>query len=234
MPAGIVSDVTIWGGDCWNGGESSVSRLVQAQHEHLCRFIFLPESHKGGRMIRPLYCRGDRSSTMQFPLLKILGYYEDCGTPLDARWIVPNLETLYVFEGGRRHNGNGALDRWKASGNQESLPMRVLTESPKLQEIIVAKPDFSEPFQFQAIRQLYPCPLSWPTFRLIQVVLKKENPVTCPMAMVPQPLVNHILTFCPYGHFECVDYDEKDDDEEEGADSGNDKEVVDDRKRKAK
>lgn len=231
---GIVSDATIWGGDCFNCGEDNVSTLVQAQREHLRRFIYLPESHKGGRMVRPLYCRGDRSSTMQFPLLKTLGYYEDCGTPLDARWIVPNLETLYVFDGGRRRNGGSILDRWKASGNHQSLPMRVLTESPNIQEIIVAQPDFTEPFQFQVIRRLYPCPLAWPTFRLIQVVLKKENPITCPMAMLPEPLVNHILAFCPRGHFESVDYDEKEEDDE-SSDSGKDGEVaMDNQKRKAK
>jgi len=47
MPAGIISDVTIWGGTSGNIFEDMVSTLVQAQREHLHHFIFLPEKAQG-------------------------------------------------------------------------------------------------------------------------------------------------------------------------------------------
>jgi hypothetical protein len=198
-------DVTIWGGDCFNCGEDSVSTLIHSQREHLSRFIYLPTRHKGGRMVRPHYYRSDRLSTMSFPSLKTLGYYQDCGTPLDALWIVPNLETLYVFEGGRRRP---ILDRWSVEpGDGTNLPQRVLEECPNLREIICAKPDFSEPFQFQTLRRLMPPhPLAWDCLRLLEVVLKKEDRDTCPMAMLPGAAVDRIVSFCHRGHWKTLDY----------------------------
>lgn len=101
-------DVTIWGGWVLNCEESAVARLVRSQRENLRRFIYAPTRTKGGRMIRPHYT--DRSSRMTFPSLATLGYYEDRNTPFDALWVVPNLKTLYVFEGNV--TGSCILDRW--------------------------------------------------------------------------------------------------------------------------
>jgi len=226
---GIVSNATIWGGSVGNCAEDQVSTFVEAQREHLCRFIYLPQRHKGHPMERLLCRYRDPSTTMEFPKIKTLGYSQYCGTPLDNHWIVPNLETLYVFG----WNDDVFIDCWKATKKQESLPMCVLKESPNIKEIIVAQPNFSAPFQFQILRRLYPGPLKWPTFRLLQLVMKKENPVTCPMAKLPESMINHILPFCPHGHFECVDYIVEEEDEE-GSNNEKDQEVVvEDRKAKA-
>ena len=205
--AGAIVDVTIWGGCSFNCGERSTSQLVQNHRESLLRFIYLPQSHKGGRMVRPLYDRGDRGSTSLFPALKTLGYYEDCGTPFDALWIVPNLEKLYVFQGFS--NGSSTiLDRWTTESidMDQTLPLRVLEESPRLQEIIVAVPNFSQPFRFHVLRRLVPRPLTWKILRLLQLVLRKERHETCPMAMLPSALVDRIVSFCPNGHFEASDH----------------------------
>jgi len=40
--------------------------------------------------------------------------------------------------------------------------------------------------------------------------------MTCPMAMLPGPLVNNILAFCcPHGNFESVDHNKEEEDEED-------------------
>jgi hypothetical protein len=214
------TDVTIWGGDLFNCGESDVSRLVFERREHLKRFVCIPQNqnqnHKGGRMIRPHYYRGDRTSTMTFPSLKTLGYYEDRGTPQDARWLAPNLETLYVFQGPRYENSSmRILDRWAVKTGDRGLPQRVLEESPNLKEIVFcAKPDFSVPFQFQTRRRLV-APSSMPagSLRVLGVAIKKENAETCPMAMLPAGVMSHIVDFCHSPHWKTFDYDE--DNEEE-------------------
>jgi len=204
----LIDDVTIWGGACLCLAEYNLLALVKAQRKHLRRFIYLPSSHRvGGRiMARPhLFYRTDQSSTMRFPSLTTLGYYEDRGTPLDALWIVPNLETLYVFEGKRRP----ILDSWNlesGNGDNRNLPQRVLEECPNLVEIICAKPDFSTLFRFQTLRRFMPPrPLSWECLRLLEVGMKKEEPDTCPVAMLPGAVVDRIVSFCHRPHWKIVD-----------------------------
>ena len=209
--AGTVDDVSIWGGNSYNCAEDATSKLVQANCENLRRFIFLPQRHKGGRMVRPWYTLSSRSASCIFPSIKVLGYYEDCGTPLDALWIVPQLETLYVFQGHYNDNKK-MLDRWKAEpmdtdpSTAQSLPLRVLGESPNLQEIIVAKPDFSKPFHFQVIRRIVRRPLIWQGLRWMQVVIERENPETCPLAVLPLSLIDCIIAFCPNEIFDSQDF----------------------------
>ena len=152
-------------------------------------------------MVRPHYYRGDRLSTMTFPSIKTLGYYQDCGTPLDACWVVPKLETLYLFEGA---HGN-IVDSWDV---ETGRPQRVLDESPSLKEIICAKPDFSEPFLFQTLRRLVPPdPLSPDCLLLMDVVIEKEEATACPMAMLPAALISSILSYCHAPRWKTIEYD---------------------------
>lgn len=195
------NDVTVWGGASLNLGEECMSGLLRDQRESLSRFVFLPLEHKGGRMVRPYYYRRDRSTPMTFPSIKTLGYYQDCGTPLDALWIVPKLETLYLFEG---EYGN-SLDHWNI---ENGLPQRVLAESPNLKEIICAKPDFSEPFRFQALRRLVPPePLPPDCLILMDVVSDKEVEDSCPMAMLPIALISCVVSYCHTPNWTTIDYD---------------------------
>jgi hypothetical protein len=222
-------DATIWGGVCSNCAESEVSRLVSSQRENLIRFIYLPSRHKGGRMVRPHYGKGsDRRSTMEFPSLEILGYYEDRGSPAQVLWIVPKLKSLYVF-GNSVHN---MLERWNVSttattrvtggetpngandGHPLLLAWQVLDQCPSLQEIICATPDFKTPSKFHKHRRLLPPrTIPWNKLRLLEIVLQKEQAINadnsksdCPMAALPRHVVNHIVSFCHCEHWQVTDF----------------------------
>lgn len=194
-----------------------MSRLVSSQRENLIRFIYLPSRHKGGRMVRPHYDNGsDRRSTMEFPSLEILGYYEDLGSPAKVLWIVPKLKSLYVF-GNSVHN---MLERWNVStpatitategetpngandGQALLLAWQVLDQCPALEEIICATPDFKIPNKFRMHRRLVPPrTIPWKKLRLLEIVLRKEQAIKdnsksdCPLAALPRHIVDHIVSF---------------------------------------
>lgn len=216
-----ITKAVLWGGSCLNGAESAVSFFLMKRTDTLESFVFLPEIHKGGRMVRPHYFHSDRGSTQQFPNLHTLGYYEDCGSPRDVLWITPQLKTLYVFSRPGRKIHQRMLERWNVVGQHEAaedplprhhqrLPERVWEDSPELEEIVVAEVKSGSGLEFRVLRRLEPPrPLPWEKLRLLEIVLRKEsqhkNPKACPFSMLPVSVVDHIVSFCHLGKWKITD-----------------------------
>ncbi|CAB9529967.1 expressed unknown protein [Seminavis robusta] len=228
------TDVTIWGGNLWNCGEHSASKLVQSRRKHLQRFIYLPEAHKGGRMVRPHYYRGDRGATMDFPSLQVLGYYEDLGTPADVKWIVPNLKTLLVFCGVHRAWLGDYVDRWSVQPANPPPPrrrqfrnllQRIQEQCPDLEEVLVcAAPDYDVPEKIEVVRKLTPArPAPWECLRLLEVAVRKPQAGDlCFISQMPEAVMDLIVGYFHAPKWKQEDFAVDKDEEDEEEDGGDD------------
>ncbi|CAB9498065.1 expressed unknown protein [Seminavis robusta] len=199
--------VTIWGGCLANCGESAAAALVRSRREHLKKFIYLPERHKGGRMVRPYYSN-DRGATMEFPSLEVLGYYKDLGTPLDVKWIVPNLKTLVVFDGGRTGRAGRYGHQWTTEASTpmpewyerhhiDDVLQRTRVQCPKLEQILVcAQPDYDSPEKMGVVRKLTPpFPAPWECLRLLEVAARTPQGGQCHICRLPTAVVDLVVSF---------------------------------------
>ena len=203
---GIVEDVVIWGGQSLNGGESGVSNLVLTNSEYLTRFIFLPERHKGGRMVRPYYCKNDRSKSNIFSKLNTIGYWGNMGTPNDVRWICPELTDLILFDQfiDGKDNIKDIEDETRKSAVLmakiwvDNYGKRIRKECPKLERIIFALPDLTTSEKYITVLNLLPMmnKMDWIIFRLFEIVKKgKEDKKTCFISMLSNDTLDIILEF---------------------------------------
>lgn len=219
-------DVTVWMGNMYNNGEDAASRLVHGHRDTLRSFVYLPLRHKGGRMVRPHYYRNDRTKTMEFPLLETLGYWGDCGSPADIKWVAPNLKKLVLFAKGCLSR-DLLLERWTLNPQpmvnlrQTFYPQDTLTQCPNLEEILCA--EVTDPYcsdSYRIVRRLVPpCPLEWD--KLKQLHLAKvagrnpdESNVTAgPLSHLPTTLLDRIVSFCHQPHWKVEDFDLEEDDD---------------------
>ena len=190
-------DVAIWMGSLYNCGEGEASILVQNNRTTLERFVYLPKAHKGGRMVRPNYYRS----------VTTLGYWEDCGTPTNVKWIVPQLKTLYVFS--FPHRVDTMLNHWKVADESQGdavvdphairsfvrLPERTAEECPRLSEIFCAVVQGSAaPNEWRVVRRLKPPkPLDWTKLRLLHLAMRCETE-TCPLGNLPEAVMHKIVS----------------------------------------
>lgn len=193
------NDAVIWGGESYNAGEDGVSQLVSLNREELVRFIFIPERHKGGRMVRPHYCKGDRGKSMEFPNLETLGYWQDRGTPNNVRWICPALTRLIVFD------GFGTLKERKDDIIKSAVDWankyaeKAKSECKNLATITFALPDLNKAEDYTEILTIFPCinPMDWTVYRLFELVKKdKEDENTCQLSRLSNDVLDLILEFC--------------------------------------
>eukprot|EP01084_Bolivina_argentea_P262085 443127_1 len=188
-----VTDVIIWGGYSYNCAESGISSMLLNRFKELERFIFIPQKHKGGRMIRPKYCNGDRNGCMTFPSLHTLGYWADIGPPKKYGWICPNLKKLIVFE-PIVYYGTINKQKWISKLNEETLK-----DCPLLQTILYVRLpftekyntknenridkrakgyDFNNPMKYEIVIEMNaPIDIGWNISNVIQLI--KQNKIQC-------------------------------------------------------
>jgi hypothetical protein len=163
--------------------------------------MYLPAGiDPGGGMIRPLIHQGDKRSSVEFPNLKVMGMWGVIGTPLDCQWIVPNLQSLYVFHDDITVTSKQQfLDTWDPNTNWgRVLVQRVLKEHPSLQEIMVCgPPDFDHPKSYGVMRRvLPPKPLAWDSVRLLAIASGSPQEEDCLIARLPICVFDIIPSFC--------------------------------------
>eukprot|EP01084_Bolivina_argentea_P262084 443125_1 len=185
-----VIDVIIWGGYSFNGGEAGISKMLLNRFRELERFVFIPQDHKGGRLVRPKYYNGDRSGKQTFPSLHTLGYWADIGVPKEYGWICPNLKKLIVFE------PYADYEKMIKPKSITQLNEEILKDCPLLQTILYVRLplinenystdtytrtigyDFNNPMKYEIITEMNaPVDIGWDITNVIQLI--KQNKIQC-------------------------------------------------------
>jgi hypothetical protein len=208
IPLADATKEFLWGGNMHCHGERKASRFVYMNRRNLREFIYLPERHKGGRMVRPLYCEDYRRSYVLFPNVTLLGFYADLGIPTMINWVVPTLEALVVFVDDRHDRGLDVMQYWSVDNAEagpvpadcQDLSQRTFRQCPHLKEInVCASPDFScPPGSFKILRRLVPPqPMPANCLKVLFVTAcKPQDENVCHMAKLPVGVLDHILSLC--------------------------------------
>lgn len=171
---------------------------------------------------------------MEFPNLTTLGYWEDCGTPANVRWTVPQLQTLLVFCFPRivetMLNRHWRVTEDEARGDQaavtthseppllrfargfyDRLPNRTAEQCPQLREIlcaVVEDNNAATPNTWQVARRLQPPkPLEWIKLRLLHLAVDAKNRgEECPLAQLPEAIMHRVVSYCHRPRWKVTNY----------------------------
>lgn len=189
---GECQELIVWGGCVANCGEDSLSRIIRHNVMSLRSVTYSPDRTKGGCLIRPGYCRGDRAEKMQFPALTDLTIrLVPPLLPYDYGWITPQLHRfrlLCVVTARHRNRdmyGNGiqdcnlpnfnGLQRWLRVDVPGGMPNRLLDACPQLESITIALCSTKDEkcVQTDWLKLFPPRPMSWSIQRLLLLPLAK-------------------------------------------------------------
>ena len=190
-PGVLYDEITIWGGRILNCGESQVSYVVYCSRNSLQKFTYFPAYTKGGAMVRPLYCEGDRSGKCDFSNLESLSMplqvIEFTQSLHKCGWVTPRLKTLTLLDQNSDHNAGGP--------EILALAQNIVSENPQLERISISVADFSSPAsERRVVSLLTPVNLSRDKVTLLLLALKKEDPTTCLLARFPSDLIIYIYS----------------------------------------
>ncbi len=104
----VIRGLYVHNGEVWNAGEDDLSEICLHNASTLEEVYYCPNDTKGGTMIRPNYCKGDRSTPLLFPVLEKVTINCDGLKTLLRTWICPNLVTLEIAYARMVH----FEDRW--------------------------------------------------------------------------------------------------------------------------
>jgi hypothetical protein len=206
--------VTVWGGVIANCGEDQVSDCVNNSRDTLESFTYFPASTKGGVMVRPLYCRGDRNGTVVFSALtdltmplRALDWSE---TLTKCGWITPKLKSLCLLT---------PYEVGVTSLTQIPILEGLLAEAPHLEQIRIATAEFGTPDVINVkISILPPAPISWEKKRLLLIALKKESMPACPLASLPVDIMQYLFSMLGRADWK-IEYSKEDDVKEDNDDA---------------
>jgi len=122
----VLTRLVVYGGNIWNGAESTLSQFISRNSDTLEEIIYTPGDTKGGSMIRPHYYKCNRDASLLFKNLKSVTL--NCvGVPtfLDT-YIAPNLETVNIVIALRSINQN----------DYEVIRLRLIDKFPTLKNVI--------------------------------------------------------------------------------------------------
>ena len=188
-------DITIWSGFIANCGESSLSSIVLKSCDTLTRFTYFPYRTKGGSMVRPLYCRGDRAGKVVFSNLQYLAMpchvimwthsLAPCG------WITPSLKELSLIVPHTEIRYDRILKNIQLIKDEASLH----TENPTLKTINITSGNFDDPTATQTCLVKIECPvyLSTEIISLLLLVMTKERSTSCRLAALPKDIIRYIF-----------------------------------------
>lgn len=194
----------IWGGTVANCAESALSRFVLDKYDQLKRMVYFPARTKGGAMLRPKYCEGDRMGAAEFPNVEemIVPYFTITSFNFPegqiARWIAPNLKRITLLTNQNEFEAS----HWDSL----VLPNAVRYQYPFITDISVA---YADPYD--VAMTIYPvlsfhsvlrCPEE--CRRLLLAAVAKGQPPNCHIGKCSHLVVSYILNYLRVPDWDCT------------------------------
>lgn len=122
----VLTRLVVYGGNVWNGAESTLSQFIFKNSDTLEEIIYTPGDTKGGSMIRPHYYKSDRVTSLLFPNLKFVTL-NSIGLPTFLHnYIAPNLETINIV----------IAQRYIDQKDNDIIRLRLIDKFPTLKNVI--------------------------------------------------------------------------------------------------